>query len=347
MKYISFVDVLGTKNTSENENFEDYLTLITNFQYILISQSGKLKDCGRIHFFSDCAYIESSDIVSLLSYLDELRNELLQANIFIRGSIIRGVLGAICGYETEKFFSSLYNNPTLTKQFKKIKSLLSANSEFVNGTAFLSKDLSKAFFYENSIKAASFYIDSSLIGEAGTFAVKSGYIRDISKLDYVSFYDIRYDESLITIEFLDFIINHYTMANFSDVSYGRYYLSILITCIGSSDYSSLVYNSETCEFTFGPKIFSFILELRKNHNVLYSNAKGLEYLYLKLIDKIYSDFDERNETTKYILLNIFQNKKFLSKYQNKLSSISKDVISVASKYLLIKDYNELLKEKLL
>src|SRR5580658_10819220 len=104
MKYISFIDILGTKNSSENENFEDYLKLITDFQYTLINEAEVLKDKGRVHFFSDCAYIESDDISVLINYLINLRSELLQVNIFIRGSIIKGVLGAISGNESEQKF---------------------------------------------------------------------------------------------------------------------------------------------------------------------------------------------------------------------------------------------------
>ena len=95
--YIAYLDVLGTKNSSENEDFDEYIKLIICFQNSLVRSSYLLDDKGKIYFFSDCAYIESQSINSLISMLGSIRQNLFDDDIFIRGALIKGKLGALNG----------------------------------------------------------------------------------------------------------------------------------------------------------------------------------------------------------------------------------------------------------
>lgn len=48
-----------------------------------------------LYIYSDCAYLESSSLGTLINALDQIRKELMSKNIYIRGSICEGTLGAI------------------------------------------------------------------------------------------------------------------------------------------------------------------------------------------------------------------------------------------------------------
>ena len=341
MNFICFIDVLGTKNSSENENFEDYLSSVTNFQNYLLSDSYILETVGRIHFFSDCAYIESTNLEALLQYLIRLRQDLMDIGIFVRGAITEGILGAVCGEESDEIFQKNYNNETIQKRYNSLKGILEKTKHIAKGTIVLSKDLSKAYSLENFIKGASIGVQETIALLASSYVVKSGFIKSVDKCQYQWFFDLKYEESYISKEFLDHLLHHYTLSNLSDISYGRYYLSILITCINSVNFEGLKYDDLSSKFVSFPPLFDYIINLRTKYRSLYNYAIGLEFLYFKLIDKIYEDFNEANEMTKTILYNILQNKRYISKYQNKLSSIPKEIISGKSRTLLLKDYNTL------
>lgn len=349
MEYISFIDILGTKSSSENDNPNGYLELVVNFQNTLLRNAHILKSKGRIHFFSDCAYIEAIDFKSMVLFVKKLRDELLMTNLFLRGSIIKGVLGAVNGVEEDKYLDGIYPEEII-KKYNRFKNTIKKNRSVINGTMFFSPDISKAVKYEMTLKAASIFIEKDIlkIKKNQSFCnnniVLSGHIKDINKLTFQGFYDISYDENIITETFLNNILRHYTIANASHFSFGRYYISILVTCINSTNFSQLQFRNETKDFIEGKPIFHSVLNLRKSHKSLYSKSKGLEFVYFSLVNKVYSDLKGCSETTKEVLKLVFSNKRFLGKYQNQISRLPSELISSSSKKYLIQDYYSLVED---
>lgn len=339
--YIAYLDVLGTKNSSENEDFDEYIKLIICFQNSLVRSSYLLDDKGKIYFFSDCAYIESQSINSLISMLGSIRQNLFDDDIFIRGALIKGKLGALNGDDLDDCEKRYKGDKELSEKMrvslKYFRSL--QNNTKIKGTLFFCKDVAKVYAYESQLKGAAFYVDSNIKKETQE-VVKSGYISNISKNTYCNFYDIKYDALSVSSSFIEKVFRHYALSNTSDIKYGRYYLTILISCVNSLNFSNIKYDEDKHKFIDAPDLFYSILNLKKTHKIIYNNAKGLEYLYFSLIDKFYTDVNDVI-LRRYFLNEIFLNYKFLSKYQNKISQLSKELISSRTKKAILEDLVEI------
>lgn len=344
--YIAYLDVLGTKNSSENENFNEYIKLITCFQNALVLSADLLEKDARIYFFSDCAYIESTKINSIIETLSSIRLSLFDDDIFVRGALVEGELGALNSEDIKKCISRYSKNEEFMRKMKTPINFFtkSKSASKIKGTLFFSKDVAKAYYHESTLKGAAIFVDYDLKKEfkdtTSVAIVKSGYISDVQKNTYKSFYDIKYDSELITSSFIEKVLKHYTLSNTANVKYGRYYLTLLISCVNSVDYSNTKYDSKIKKFTNAPEIFSQIIHLKQNHRLLYNNAKGLEYLYFSLIDKFYFDVEDI-PIRRIFLKEIFTNYRFLSKYQNKISQLPKELLSNKNKNLLLQDLVEI------
>ncbi len=339
--YVAYLDVLGSKNNIENENFEDYIEGLLNFQNELIKiASRELVDKGRIHFFSDCAFIESSDLRAIVKALRKLRADLFNCNLFIRGALINGKLGAVSENDTEESIRDYYKDDAISKKAHKILKVANNNlGKAIKGTLFLSKDVGKAVYYESILKGSAFYVENNLIRESRyimkNLVVNSGYISNIRENKYISFYDLKIEPQKITEKYIEKVFKFFTLSNMSDISYGRYYLTILITCVNSCSYNKIKY--ENNEFKNSPPVFTKILGLRDTNFYLYNSFKGLEFLYFALINKFYNDIGTNDEKTKAFCKKITSRNKYLEKYKNCLSSLPKDLISIQSRNLFIKD----------
>ncbi len=336
--YIAYIDVLGARNSSEKEDFDFYLNLISDFQNELLRAVKNLED-GRIHFFSDCAFIESKNLISLINCIRDLRDSLFDATpTFIRGAITLGVLGAINGTESKDFIQNYYQDKNITNRFLSLKKNLNKYEKEIKGTLFLSKDIAKLVYYEQTLKGAAIYLDESVLSDIEVSnVVNSGYLSDVNKKEYYSFYDISYNQDEITESFIEKLLRTYYKSNVYDVNYGRYYLTILISCINSEDFSQIIYNEENNEFENSKPIFDKIMNLRLEYKELYNNVKGLEYVYFCLINKLYSDIGETNRTTRIFVKKIMYNKKHLGAYSNKISQVPKSILSPRIKNFMLKD----------
>ncbi len=347
--YIAYIDVLGAKNSSEKEDFDDYLRIVSDFQTELLRAISYLEDGeGRIHFFSDCAFIECKNLVSIIECLKVLRSNLFDGNIFIRGAISKGILGAVNGVESEDFIKTYYNDQTILNHFNTVKSNLKKYKNNIRGTLFFSRDLAKVVHYEATLKGSAIFIDSEIINDLpakSTLISKSGYISNIQTKQFIGIYDIKYDESEITDSFLTKVFRSYYTSNVYDVSYGRYYITIILTAINCSNFNNVKYKSDTSDFENAPSIFHKILNLRKDFKQLYETSKGLEYIYMALINKVYEDISVNNQTTKEFLRQIMFNKKHLGFYKNKISKIPNNILSSKSKNLMIKDFSLLAEDE--
>ncbi|MFZ1703563.1 MAG: hypothetical protein WAT79_04405 [Saprospiraceae bacterium] len=350
MEYISFIDILGTKNSSESENHQKYIDIVINFQSSLIECSSILKNDGRLHFFSDCAFIETESIFIMIKFLKKLREELLLNKLFIRGSVVKGQLYAINGEESTEFIKNNYGSEILSR-FMTLQPIIKKNDTVINGTFFFSPHISKAAKIESEIKAASIYIDDQVFEDQDVKdilkneVVTSGYLSNTSFTRITAFYDIAYNQNDITESFLRVLLQQYLIANTSHFSYGRYYLSILITCINSSDFSKIKYSSTSNDFENTTPLFDVVIGLRIKNKQLYNNIKGLEFVYFSLLNKVYIDQDSINETTINVLKQVFLNKRFMGKYMNKISLIPKDVLSSTSKSRLIADFYKIMNQE--
>lgn len=344
--YIAYIDLLGTKNYAENYNYEKYLGLIINFQTELLRIARcKLGENDRIHFFSDCAYIESDNLECLIEALKYLRTQLRDCDLFLKGAIMKGRLGAVGKFFNQEEFRSYYNYDQNDKEVNNAKSVFAQQNALsnnkINGSLFFSTDICQLYTLESELKGSAILIEEGLINEEiKNHIVESGYISN--KNIFSIFYDIKYGEKEITGEFLEKILTLYSASNMQNKNYGRHYLSILISCINSTNFATANYDIDSKE---APPILAKILQLKDKYKQIYNYAIGLEYLYFALINKFYCDIGENSDLTKIFVEKILNNQKFLGKYLNNLSSISKKLLNHKSRNLFINDVLEIEKSK--
>ncbi|MBN8675415.1 MAG: hypothetical protein J0L56_14895 [Chitinophagales bacterium] len=344
MNYIAFIDMVGTKNLA-NFDAAGYMEYITNFQQLIILHLDKLENKGKIHFFSDCAYIESEDPEILITFLSSFRIDLMTLKIFLKGSIVEGKLGAITGPESESDVKKMYGDEVLRK-FKTVRPQLLEHKNQISGTLFYCNDIAKAFKMQDNLKGIGCFVHSDIIKISKSIehkTVDSFYVKDTHKNILEFFKDLKYSNEFISnVNAINLIIQVYARSNTYSQKYGRYYLTILASIINSSNFKKLSLNkndsSKSGKFLYEPPIFTTIMNLKKKFPLLYEKAYGLEYLYFALLNKIYNDQSGGNETTKEILKIILNSKRFINKYMNNLEALPTKLISDQNKGKLISDY---------
>jgi len=341
--FIAYIDLLGTKNYAENYNYKEYLGLIINFQTELLRMTqSKIGNDDRVHFFSDCAYIESDNLETLIEALKFLRTQLRDSNLFLKGAIMKGKLGAVGKLSNLNEFMSYYNYDANDKEVADATRCVfaqkgSSSNDKISGSLFFSTDICQLYTIESELKGSAILIEEELINKKiKNYTVESGYISN--KNTFSIFHDIKYDENEITEAFLDKILTLYTTSNMQNKHYGRHYLSILISGINSTNFAKENYDIGSDN---APPILTKILKLKNTHKQIYNYAIGLEYLYLALINKFYYDVDENSDLTKEFVKIILKKQKFLSKYLNNLSSIPKKLLHNKSRNLFINDVLEI------
>ncbi len=345
MGYISFIDILGTKNAAKNA--EKYMRYIGDFS-CAISQALQIHTGIFAYIYSDCAYLESSLLDTLINALDQIRKELMAKNIYIRGSICKGTLGAI-DKDTDITSISKDENCTIRQILALI--LPHKNNDRFNGTIFTSKDIAKAYSYESMTKGVAIRVDPTLVNrdiknlgyihkntireecvnsQSNNIAsiVKSGFITEINgRIDYTSIYDISYsydDEESKHV--LQKTIQDYLKCLISDIKISRYYISFFISYINSQ-----IFNPDI-EESF---LYTQLLSL-KNHQNLYGS--GFDFVYFALINKIYNDLVPiYRDFAAHLVTKLIEGNNSIINYCRNIDSLPDELISQYSKELLCED----------
>lgn len=350
--YICFIDLVGTKDLTTFHP-EDYISTITDFQKAIIKYTKVFSnENDRVYFFSDGAYIESSNLLKLISYLQELRSDLSPTNHYFKAAITTGLLGAITGYENEEIIRERFSDDIadLYKQFKKD---LKLRQPLINGTIFLSKDVSKAYSFQESLKGLGIFVEGKLVPKISKHVVKSFYIPDILGNKTMPIWDIKMKEEELGEYNVRNVFRNYMISNTKSKKYGRYYLTFLATLINSTDFSVINYfkssdlpSDKKIQLSNEPLILNILLELNKRYEPLYSKAHGLDFLYFVLLNKVYSDCNE-SLITKEILRKVLKLKKIFTKYLTDFNAIPNEIMSYENRNSFIRDFHYIYTENFL
>lgn len=345
MCYISFIDILGTKKAAKN--IGEYMRYIGDFSCAIL-QALKIHKGLLAYIYSDCAYLESSSLGTLINALDQIRKELMSKNIYIRGSICEGTLGAI-NKDTDIGSISKYGNCTIQKILYSL--ITDNNNAQFNGTIFTSKDVAKAYSYESSTKGVAIRVDPALVLTSKinlmnidektiwkepinslsnniVTIVKSGYITETNGLiDYNSIYDISYtydeEESKHVLQKL---LQDYLKCVISDIRTSRYYITVFISYINSQDFK------HDTDKSF---LYTQLLSLKNDKNLY---GIGFDFVYFALINKIYNDIapKDRDYAANLVIRLINDNDSIIAYFRN-IYSLPDELISQYSKELLCED----------
>lgn len=296
--YIAYLDLLGTRGFCENEDV--YYKNIVNFSNSVETLAPFLKDVGKIGMFSDCVYIECSDLGRLLYFLNELRMMLIGDELFFNAAVSYGELGVqSIGYEL--------------KENKSKK-----NKQNIFGVRFTNREIASIYCKQTNFRGVGIWLDPKIedkVKESKYKIVKSLYYAKNEKTYFPKEYnDIPFlvtdenDEDCLNKwkrEVLAIIFKTVYTSHCKSERYSVYYISLLINIIRCCDVYTLKWNraekrfekmSLECEL-----IYNFLLSCNKSLKTLI----GLDSLCFAFLDLIYnsencSDFDKISITEHFI-----------------------------------------------
>lgn len=159
---------------------------------------------------------------------------------------------------------------------------------------------------------------------------KSAYIDKISEI--TTFFDLQIsqDENDLTA-YLDYTLREYRKANIKSKRYGRYYISLLINIL-----SAATLNPPEDENLFSSPLLCRIYNICKNDVYFGSNAPGFSYIFLYLLDRLYTE-NERSDFTKDFLKKILS-LNIVNCYISDFSKIPTGLVSRSALNALAEDY---------
>lgn len=269
-KYISFMDLLGTKSIAISDALQ-YRELISNFQKILKHLS-KEQDNIKMYVFSDCAYFESSDIIKLCLFLRKLREKLLFQRICFNAAVCEGQLKVeIDGYGKE-------------------------NMVMVD---FKCNEVVKVYRLQSQFSGAGIYIDPNLLKNSKTkellseIMVKSIYQnfdKFVEKYNFFECFDIKFERE--SEKLLEYILNLYYSCYILDKKAARYYYTLYATYLAEQSINFLLQNDR------------FIVNKVINISNKISDGEDKLVIVLLLVNRLYNaQLEELEDSNEMELIN--------------------------------------------
>lgn len=312
MKYIAYLDLLGTKGLCEDE--ELYYKSITKFADTVKTLSPILDQKGRIGIFSDCVYVECSHIDELLRFLTKLRIMLIGDNLFFNAAVAKGKLGV------EPINEQTNNN--------------------IFGVKFTNKEIASIYCKQTKFRGIGISIDENLIGlikESNKYSVVQSVFYSKKEKNNATLYKAQryWDVPLFNSEendndlynndrikvMLSIIIKNLYTSHCKSQNYSVYYVSLLINVIRCCDLKTLKWNQSTIDFENASIEFNIIYKFLVESNRSLTNLVGLDSICFSLLDVLYNlesitEYDKAEITKKF--MNTF---KCLEKYKYSMNSV--------------------------
>jgi len=271
--YIAFVDLVGVSNMARTDN-EAYSHCLEVFLRSIQNRSSILKESGKIYFFSDCAYFESSNIVTIIKFFREIRRDLMRFGYFFKGSLGIGKLNAKTFTET---------------------------NDTVQGHYF-GNDIIKVYGAHDALKGIGVNVldtkDLSLVQRK--HLINSCYLKHTNSKRAITFTDIKFHPDEITNENLSVVLSKMFESYSKSKRIARYYLSFIISMIQSTDFSKISVKDNKIQ---PPPIYKFVSSGSIDSH--FGDLSGGEYIYYALLNKLWSDdcdsFDMCNDILKKMI----------------------------------------------
>ena len=281
---IGFIDLLGTK---ENSKIADnaYYSAIKSLHRTLKKCKNVLTEGYSIKGFSDCAFFALNVDEKSIIFLELLRESLFSEGYYFKCSIILDRFEVIPSGSNNESYSSVIFGPQsvdaylIHEKYKGIGYVVDKKiNEIDSFKTFLVPTLyiiynGKALIFKKSldIKFNSSYVgDKNFITEKNNEQLKKGLVNHSAELNINKF------------------IKSFVVAKTKNNIYAKYYFSMFISLINSSDFSHISYSSKG-EWEGAPVIF-FKIFFDKSFEQSIKNINGSGILHFAAINKLYEDF---------------------------------------------------------
>lgn len=159
--FICFLDLLGIKEKAKYST-RGYFATMKKFQRQLIAESTLFNEKeysseSFVYFFSDCAFIQSDDLQTLISYLSNLRKNLIKDSL---GALFFSAAISIGRLDAEQVSDDSLKDFYYEKLEKRSDEKLN-----VYGTIFKSPEISTVYLKQTEFKGVGIYIDPEVLEE--------------------------------------------------------------------------------------------------------------------------------------------------------------------------------------
>jgi hypothetical protein len=220
---IAFLDLLGTGYLADRDPGE-YARHLKSFQEALRQSSDILEPDDKVHCFSDCAYVESSDATRMVAFLRRVRGTLLNEQIYLTAAITQGSLHAI----------DILEDMTTIKD----KQIRERRKAILRGTVFGS-NVARLYSLQDRLKGIGIRVDRELLATGGRAVVDE---KDVvinchfpfsGRNTIETFCDVKMDAVELRTGILDDALKNCLKANVQMKKAGRYYISFFICFVRS------------------------------------------------------------------------------------------------------------------
>jgi hypothetical protein len=266
---IAFVDLLGTSELSRVDP-DSFRTSLTTFEETICNSSSYLGKTGEVYFFSDCAYIQSASIDSLVKYIRDVRQALLEQGLYLKGSIGSGSLGA----------------------HKPLK------GGIVKGNSF-GADVVQIYALQDGLRGIGIRIDESIYQAFKNkgYTINSCHLPLINSRHAECFHDLQFSTEELNEEVLKIFIKNFFKTNTKSRRFGRYYLSFVVSWINSADFGEIGRGDAANKLENMPLIFQIMLDgLLERH---FTDLAGMEFIYFTFLQKVYKQCRNQKIITRF------------------------------------------------
>lgn len=354
-QYISFLDLLGIKEMSKYNSLE-YFYAMEKFRNKIIKSakyfiSNNKNTFSKVHFFSDCCFIQSNDLERILKFLAHLRKELLQDDdkLFFSASVTTGKLDAVVlGGESDE---NLDEN---------IKEMIAKNevSSYLSGTIFQSVDISKVYLQQTDFKGTGVYVDETCLEvwrksfrseesfqkKYSEFISQSFYFPSINTNTIKAYSDIKILKDENRDYYFNNLIEKYYTSNAKNKKHGRFYLSFLANWVSSSSYSQIEYDNEfdSLKEDTVPMVLKKLTTRNNVINEIKRTAHLFEYIYFFILKNIYEDRGTTDSVSNYFIRKVIYRNPKAKKILSNLDLLPDDILPPNLKEILIRENHEIL-----
>ncbi len=318
MSYIAYFDLVGTKGFCESP--EVYFEKMQHFKKAIEQISWLVREYGTVGVFSDCAYVESSDLKCILDFLVQLRDRLISKGLF---------------------FNAVVKSGSLDPQDLKAK-----GSQHLFGVAFNNSSIADLYIQQTKFKGLGILIDRSIQEEVKETAytmtdcifIERRVINNCIEYIPTSYKDISFGCSIKSKKSIEILLRMVLNVMFTSYikspKYGTYYVSILSNLVRSYT-QGFEWDMKKQKFTSMPLGFQSVNKILSLYYDKMTDLSGLEYLAFVLLDVIYNSQD-LNDEEKSSITNSFSNYECIKKYLHSLNSIPENIFTGNNRNLFIK-----------
>lgn len=284
MSYIAYLDLLGTKGFCEDE--EIYYKNINRFSVAVESLSPIIGTAGKIGIFSDCVYIECSQIDRILRFLTELRIMLIGDDLFFNAALTSGKLGVeSINASSKKDGDSLKNSNIFGVRFtnKEIAGIYCKQTSFRGVGIWIEPKILDNIKDTNFKVVKSIYFSKEKRNGETVYEPKEYY--DISlfrELDCNDSFDEKRKEDILSIIIKVLYTSHCKSRNYS-----AYYVSLLVNIIRSCSIDAIRWNRTNKAFVNGGIVFNIVYKFLRESDEYLDNLVGLDSMVFALLNEIY------------------------------------------------------------